>query len=122
MAHFVKLDENNIVVDYIVVANEDCNGGNFPESEPYGQQFIASLGIEGRWVQASYNNNFRARYPGYESYYDENLDVFLDKKPHESFILDDTYNWIPPTPKPDDINNWMWDFDNDEWILVEEIV
>jgi hypothetical protein len=63
MAHFAKI-ENNIVQQVIVVANEDCGGGEFPASEPIGQAFLASLGLEGEWRQTSYNGNFRGKYAG----------------------------------------------------------
>ncbi len=59
MAHFAKI-ENGIVTQVIVVANELCNGGEFPESEMAGQAFIASLGLSGEWKQTSYNT-----YPDY---------------------------------------------------------
>jgi hypothetical protein len=67
MAHFSKI-KNNKVVDLIVIANEDCGGGNFPDSEPIGQEFIASLSksdprLEGTWVQTSYNTYEGLHYP-----------------------------------------------------------
>ena len=58
MAHFAEI-ENNIVRRVIVVANSDCGGGDFPESEPVGQEFLTSLGLSGVWKQTSYNANFR---------------------------------------------------------------
>ena len=61
MAHFAQV-ENGFVTRVIVVANEDCGGGNFPDSEPIGQAFIVSLGISGDWFQTSYHNNFRGLY------------------------------------------------------------
>ena len=76
MAHFAKL-HNSQVENVIVVANEDCGGGNFPESEPIGQAFIASLGLDGEWKQTSYNNNFRGKYAGIGDRYDAELDVFV---------------------------------------------
>lgn len=76
MAHFAKV-ENNIVSQVIVVANSDCGDLDFPESEPVGQAFIASLGIEGEWLQTSYNNNFRGFYAGIGTLYDEVLDSFV---------------------------------------------
>jgi hypothetical protein len=76
MAHFAKV-ENNIVQDVIVVANSDCGGGEFPESEPLGQAFIASLGIAGEWLQTSYNANFRGAYAGFDFTYDSVLDEFV---------------------------------------------
>lgn len=76
MAHFAKV-QNNIVEQVIVVANEDCGGGDFPESEPIGQAFIASLGLSGEWLQTSYNANFRATYAGIGFVYDEESDTFV---------------------------------------------
>jgi hypothetical protein len=54
MAHFAKI-ENDTVTQVIVVSNDDCGGGDFPESEPIGQAFIASLGLTGEWLQTSYH-------------------------------------------------------------------
>ena len=76
MAHFAKIDETNIVQDVIVVSNSDVDNLPFPESEPVGQAFIASVGLAGTWLQTSYNNNFRGTYAGIEYYYDSALDVF----------------------------------------------
>jgi hypothetical protein len=42
MAHFAKV-ENDIVTQVLVVANSDCGGGEFPDSEVVGQAFLASL-------------------------------------------------------------------------------
>ena len=61
MAHFAKMN-NNIVEQVIVVSNDDCDNLPFPESEPIGQAFIASLGLTGLWLETSYNNNFRGVY------------------------------------------------------------
>ena len=63
MAHFARID-SGIVRDVIVIDNDDCGGGEFPESEPIGQAFIASIGLEGEWRQTSYNSNFRGIYAG----------------------------------------------------------
>ena len=63
MAHFAKVNNNN-VDEVIVIANDDCDNLEFPESEPVGQAFIASLGITGNWLQTSYNGNFRGTYAG----------------------------------------------------------
>lgn len=46
----------------IVVSNDDCDNLPFPESEPVGQAYIASLGINGTFLQTSYNGSFRGIY------------------------------------------------------------
>ena len=76
MAHFAKIN-GNIVEQVIVVANSDCNGGEFPDSEIVGQEFLASLGLTGVWKQTSYNNNFRGRYASIGYTYDSVNDVFV---------------------------------------------
>lgn len=75
MAHFAKV-ANNIVDQVIVVSNDDCDNLDFPESEPVGQAFLASLGLEGQWLQTSYNGNFRGKYAGIGFTYNSVLDIF----------------------------------------------
>jgi len=72
MAHFAQLT-NNIVQQVIVVSNDDVDNLPFPTSEPVGQAYIASLGIEGEWLQTSYNGNFRGLYAGIEYRFDASL-------------------------------------------------
>lgn len=76
MAHFA-LVTNSIVDQVIVVANSDCDDLEFPESEPVGQAFIASLGLAGEWLQTSYHANFRGAYAGIGYTYDVVLDEFV---------------------------------------------
>lgn len=59
--------------DVIVVSNQDIDGLEFPESEPIGQAFIASLGLDGDWLQTSYSGSFRGCYAGISYTYDANL-------------------------------------------------
>ena len=63
MAHFAKV-ENGMVRNVIVVSNDDCAGGDLPESEPAGQAFLLACGLAGHWVQTSYHANFRGKYAG----------------------------------------------------------
>ena len=72
MAHFAQVT-NNEVTEVIVVANNDVDNLAFPESEPIGQEYIASLGLPGTWLQTSYNNNFRGIYAGIGYVFDPNV-------------------------------------------------
>lgn len=56
MANFARVD-NGIVTQVIVIANEDILDEQNVESEAVGQAFIQSLGLDGQWVQTSYNGN-----------------------------------------------------------------
>jgi len=72
MAHFAKVT-NGIVEEVIVISNDDCENLPFPESEPIGQTFIASLGLAGTWLQTSYNGSFRNIYAGPGIMFDASL-------------------------------------------------
>jgi hypothetical protein len=50
MAHFAKI-KNGKVAEVIVIGNEQA------PTETDGKAFIASCGLDGEWVQTSYNNN-----------------------------------------------------------------
>ena len=80
MAHFALMNANNFVEDVIVIANSDCGDLEFPQSEPVGQAFIASLGINGNWLQTSYNNNFRGVYAGI-GYLFDGTDFVMQQQP-----------------------------------------
>ena len=81
MAHFAELDNDNKVIRVIVVANEELMD-NGVESEAKGITFCKSLfGQDTRWVQTSYNGNFRGTYAGYGYTYDAQNDVFVSPPP-----------------------------------------
>ena len=65
MAHFAKLNSDNIVTEVIVVANDVIENKDFPASEPIGVAFCKSLfGAETEWAQTSYSGAFRGKYAG----------------------------------------------------------
>jgi len=67
MAHFAKI-EDGIVTNVVVVDNEH---------EAEGEAYLHSLGLEGQWVQTSYNANFRGKYAVIGDTYDAELDEFV---------------------------------------------
>lgn len=78
MAHFAELDPNNVVLRVLVVSNEDIADENGQEQEALGISFLQNLfGTDTRWVQTSYNANFRSCYAGIGMIYDAQADLFL---------------------------------------------
>ena len=67
MAHFAKIEEG-IVTQVVVVDNEH---------EANGEAYLNSLGLEGTWVQTSYNGNIRGKFAGIGDSYDSVADVFV---------------------------------------------
>jgi hypothetical protein len=77
MAHFARLDENNVVRQVIVISDENAPDPA-PDNEAAGQAYIANvLGLFGEWRQTSYNNNFRGTYAGIGYTYDPVTDQFV---------------------------------------------
>jgi hypothetical protein len=112
MAHFAKLDENNIVLEVNVVNNEILDSEN---EEVLGIAFLTEWsGGHTNWKQTSYNNNFRKQYAGIGFTYDPHKDVFIAPQPYPLWILDNNFDWQPPTPKPNG-ENWVWVEENLEW-------
>ena len=105
MAHFAKLDENNIVTQVIVVSNDDCTDPHTgEEDEVLGIAFCKKL-LGGNWKQTSYNNNMRGNYAGIGYKYHTGVatlgvgstDVFLPAQPHASWTIHTTEaRWVSP--------------------------
>ena len=106
MAHFAKLDANNLVTQVIVVANEDTADSSNVETESIGVAFCQKLmGASTNWKQTSYNHNFRGNYAGIGMTYAENVatlgvastDIFIGVNTHPSWSVGvNTAQWYPP--------------------------
>jgi hypothetical protein len=119
MAHFAELDENNIVKRVIVVDNRDTSDAHGVEKEYIGAAFCERL-LGGRWVQTSYNHNFRKRYAGVGMIYREDIDAFIAPQPHPSWALNkDTCEWDSPVPYPEDGNDYLWDEATTSWVAQQ---
>ena len=105
MAHFAKLDENNIVTQVIVVSNDDCTDPHTgEEDEVLGIAFCKKL-LGGNWKQTSYNNNISGNYAGIGYKFHSGVatlgvgstDVFLPPQPHASWTISTTAaQWVSP--------------------------
>lgn len=115
MAHFARLDENNFVTEVIVVANKDILDENGEESEEIGIQFCKKLlGENTNWIQTSYNENFRKRFAGIGKKYIPETDIFTETKLYPSWTYNiDNDEWEPPIPKPEDGDNYTWEWNED---------
>jgi hypothetical protein len=95
MAHFAKLNDDNIVVEVIVVHNNELLDNGI-ESEAKGIAFCQSL-FGGTWIQTSYHGNIRKNYAGIGYLYDSTRDAFIAPEPEDSTGFDEaTCQWIVP--------------------------
>lgn len=96
MAHYAKLDENNIVLEVIVIADRDCLDENGAECEENGRKMCEALTGHAKWKKTSYNTHrgvhydpntgepsedqskaFRLNFAEPKMKYDENLNGFV---------------------------------------------
>lgn len=122
MAHFAKLDENNIVIDVNVVANSDVRDLPFPDSEVIGVAFL-TLWSNGHsnWKQTSFNENFRKNYAKIGDTYDSVRDAFIAPQPYPSWVLNETTClWEAPVARPVNGRLALWDEPTLSWIEVTE--
>jgi len=90
MAHFAKLNENNIVTGVYVVGDE------------YETTYAEARKEFGEvYVQTSYNNRIRFNYAGIGMSYDEGRDAFIAPEPAGNLGFDEaTCQWIMPKVEP----------------------
>jgi hypothetical protein len=118
MAHFAKLDENNVVLEVNVVDNENLLDSSGIEREELGVAFLVqwSNGYT-NWKQTSYNGNIRKNYAGIGYIYDATRDAFIPPKPYASWLLnEDTCVWESTVPYPNDGNNYVWNEATKSWV------
>ena len=117
MAHFAELDENNIVVRVVVVANAAMQPDGI-DNEQMGVDLLESLYGQGRWKQTSYSGSIRKNYAGIGMTYDATRDAFIAPRPFPSWTLDEsTCQYVPPVPRPLS-GLHQWDEANQQWIAV----
>lgn len=106
MAHFARIENKKVVEVLVVDNNLEHRGSDFLNND---------LGLSGKWIQTSYNNNFRKQFAGIGYTYDESADVFIAPQPFPSWSLDANFDWQPPIPMPVD-GVWKWDEEEGDWV------
>ena len=118
MAHFAQIDENNIVIRIVPLANSVIHKHG-RDVERLGINYLHDL-FGGTWVQTSYNGSFRKNFAGKGYYYDAERDAFIPPQPFNSWTLnEETCQWEAPTPIPDQDLFYNWDEETLSWVVVE---
>ena len=122
MAHFAKINENNIVTQVVVVNDSDGN------NDTDGQNFLNNLfKTTHTWKKTSYNTYgnshrlggtpYRKNFASVGFTYDPSRDAFIEPKPYNSWTLNETTClWEPPVEYPSDGKPYEWDEANQEWV------
>ena len=114
MAHYARLNSDNVVEQVVVIANSD------EPTEAAGIAFCQNLFGGGIWLKTSYNNNIRKNYAGPGYSYDVIRDAFIAPKPYPSWLLDEaTCRWRAPVDQPTEPGLWHWDEITQTWVNLD---
>jgi hypothetical protein len=120
MAHFAKLDKDNVVTEVHVVNNIEMLAADGSESEVMGIAFLIRWsGGYSNWKQTSYNGKIRKHYAGIGYTYDATRDAFIPPQPFPSWTLNEqTCLWDAPVPMPTDGQRYQWDEATISWVVI----
>lgn len=124
MAHFARLDNDNVVIRVSAVDDVYTCDEKGIEREEVGVSYLQAIhGKDTVWKQTSYNGKIRKNYAFKGCKYDSERDAFLTPQSFKSWYLDEeTCQWVPPVPEPStnpgEGNNYIWDEKNLKWVIV----
>jgi hypothetical protein len=126
MAHYAELDINNKVIRVLTACNQDIatHGGELSEEAANYFGTYTPFSENGvKWVQTSYNNNFRKQYAGIGYTFDFAKNKFIAPQPFASWSLDANDDWQAPVAYPtvttygdNVVYRISWDESNLRWI------
>ena len=127
MAHFAKLDENNVVV-FVTVGRQEDDGKEAELTARTGDVYKqTSYNTRGGVYYDNVTNEphkdqskaFRKNYAGIGYTYDETLDAFIPPKPYASWKLNKTSClWEAPVALPNDGEMYEWKEDVGTWVML----
>jgi hypothetical protein len=102
MAHFAEVNSYGLVLRVVVIDNNDvnANGGDQSVGAEEKVKSIVPFTTGSRWVQTSYNNNFRKQYAGIGYTFDSTKNKFIAPQPFASWSLDANDDWQAPVAYP----------------------
>jgi hypothetical protein len=115
MAHFAKLDANNVVVFVTAGRDEDKeNELTDRTGDVYKQTSYNTFG----GIHKLGGTPFRKNYAGIGFTYDATRDAFIPPQPFPSWVLNETTClWDAPTPMPTDGQPYKWDEATTSWVV-----
>ena len=124
MAHFAEVDSNNKVLRVVVGCNEDIANNGGEQSEQAAEHFKTVCPLSNpnnKWIQTSFNSNFRKNFAGIGSTWDPSRDAFIYDKPYNSWVLNETTcRWESPVTIPTDLTyGAIWDEDTLRWLGLD---
>jgi hypothetical protein len=121
MAHFAKLDENNVVI-FVTVGRQEDDGKEADLCVRTGDVYKQTSYNTHGGVHALGGTPLRKNYAGIGYTYDAGRDAFIPPQPYASWVLnEDTCLWESPVPYPTDGKRYSWDEATTSWVEVQEV-
>ena len=150
MAHFAKLGVNGKVIQVLTLDNKDMLNADGVEDESVGQQYLEQHNnwAAQMWIQTSYNTSgnkhssgddskaFRGNYAGIGYTWDEDNEIFWNKKPYPSWVKHiASATWKSPIGDAPELSaekqaqndagthrwGYSWNEDNQSWDAVDSL-
>jgi hypothetical protein len=121
LAHFARLDENNIVT-FVTVGRQEDDGKEAELCARTGDVYKQTSYNTHGGVHALGGTPLRKNYAGIGYTYDAGRDAFIPPKPYASWLLNETTClWDAPVAYPDDGKRYSWDEATTSWVEVEGV-
>lgn len=118
MAHFAKLDSNNVVT-FVTVGRDEDDGKEAELTVRTGDVYKQTSYNTCGGVHENGGTPFRKNYAGIGYTYDAGRDAFIPPQPFPSWVLNEnSCLWGAPVPMPTDDKQYLWNETTQSWDQV----
>ena len=115
MAHFAKLDSNNVVT-FVTAGRDEDNGREDELTARTGDVYKQTSYNTHGGVHSLGGTPFRKNYAGIGYTYDSQRDAFIPPKSFPSWVLNESSClWQAPITMPTDNKRYEWNETNQSW-------
>lgn len=101
MSRFAKIDDTGLVVDVVVADSVEWLAEN----------------LGGDWVE-TFTDGTRKQRASKGFTYDAENDVFVSPQPYDSWVLNESFDWVPPVAMPSDVYKATWNEELGDWDTI----
>ena len=98
MSYYAEIKNNNVI--RVIVATKEIINKNY----------------KGNWIETKIDNSIRKNFAGIGMTYNKEKDIFILKKPYNSWTLNNNSDWKAPIEKPNQNDFFIWKESTKEWI------
>ncbi len=122
MAHYARVNSNNVVTYVTTIPNEMITDENGVEHEERAISHLQSSipdSVNDTWKQTSRSGSFRKHFAGIGFTWDETRNAFIPPKPYPSWtFVEESCTWTAPQPYPTEVEGgpkYTWNEEIGNW-------